>query len=103
MQIRFVASKCDKKNRVHDYAYAVVQREGDGGSVDGGLRISAGIARRAFPAPRGGAADNPGHVARLENCTRTEAVTALRLMVGCSGETSCSLPFTREESGGAPI
>ena len=67
LQIRFVASKCDKKkSRVHGYACAVVQREGDGGSVDGGLRSSAGIDRRASPAPRGGAADSPGHVARLE-------------------------------------
>ena len=66
VQIRFVASKCDQK-RVHVCAYAVVQREGDGGSVDGGLRSSAGIARRASPAPKGGAADSPGHVARLES------------------------------------
>ena len=51
-----------------------------------GLRISAEIARRAFPAPRGGTADSPGHVARLEVFTRTEAVTGLRLMVGCSGK-----------------
>ena len=32
VHIRFVATKCDqKKSRVHDFAYAVVQREGDGG------------------------------------------------------------------------
>ena len=68
VQIRSVASERDKKKRrVRDYAYAVVQQEGDGEGVDGGLRTSAGIARRASSAPRGGAADSPGHVARLES------------------------------------
>ena len=32
--------------------------------------------------------------------TRTEAVTKLRLMVGCSGREPISLRFTREESRG---
>ena len=56
-----------KKSRVLDYPYVVVKREGNGGGVDGGLRRSVEISRRAFPAPRRGAADSPGNVARLES------------------------------------
>ena len=67
VQIGVVASKCDiKKSRVHDLAYAVVEREGDRGCVDGSLQSSAGISQRASPAARGDAADSPGHVACSE-------------------------------------
>ena len=51
---------------MHDLAYAVAQREGDGVGVDGGLQSVAGIVRRASPAARGAAAESPSHVARLE-------------------------------------
>ena len=51
---------------MHNYANAVVEREGDKEGVDGSLRSSVGIAQRAPPAARGGAADSRGHVVRLE-------------------------------------
>ena len=55
-----------RKSRMRNYAYAVVEREGDG-FADGNLRSSAGIARHASPAARGGAGDSPGHVARWDS------------------------------------
>ena len=65
LQIRFAASKHVKqKEQVHDYPYAAVEQ---GGGVYGALRGCAGIARRASPSARGGAADSTGHVTRLEN------------------------------------
>ena len=106
VQIRFVASKCDKKRAGCTITRTWLSNErGIGeGSVDGGLRSSAGMARCASPAPRRGAADSLGHVARLESFTRMEAVTALRLMVGCSSKDPMQFALhSGRIGGGHPI
>ena len=66
VKIRFVASNCDQKRAGCTITRTQLSNDRKiGRGVEGGLRSSAGIARRASPAPRGGAADSPGLVARL--------------------------------------
>ena len=51
---------------MHHHANSARQREGDWGRVDGILRSAGLTARRTPSAPRGGAADDQGHVVWME-------------------------------------
>ena len=74
-----------KKSRVHDYAYAVVQREEDGGVSIGAFKLLLELLDVDPQLP--GAAPLPVRATSRswKVFTNTEAVAALLLIVGCSG------------------
>ena len=76
-------SKCDLKKRVRDYAYAVVELEGNGGGVDRGFDVLLELLDVHPQLPGGAPLTVTSRCWKVS--IRTEAVTALWLMVVCSG------------------
>ena len=103
VQVQFQVSKCDQKRAGCAITLTRLEKKTEkGGGVDGSLRSFAGTAQRIPPATRGGTVDVRNNSLGWKVLTRSETVTALRLMVASSGRDPMQFALRSGRIGGRP-